>query len=201
MLLSIMENSIEIEDFKKAYLEDPRLEEQEDNLRFKKDNQGIILYNGRIYILTKHRLDTICREYKLPILGGYQGITKIYTRLKEIYNFPGIYNYIKKEVIAKYNIYNKKRNFRYIPYKKLQPLLILDRHQLSISIDFIVKLSILRILGSNDEFDSIFIIVDRKGKTVYFVLYREVMNAEKFISIFYQTVTSRYRIPVEIILD
>ena len=38
MLFAIIENPIEIEDFKKAYLEDPRLEDQEDNLRFKKDD-------------------------------------------------------------------------------------------------------------------------------------------------------------------
>ena len=151
MLLSIMENPIEIEDFKKAYPEDPGLEGQEDDLRFKKDDQGIILYNRRIYIPTKYRLDTTRKEHELPALGGHQGITKTYTRLKKTYNFPGIYNYIKKEVIAKYDIYNKKRNFRYIPYKKLQPLLILDRYQLSISIDFIIKLPILRILGLNNK--------------------------------------------------
>ena len=67
--------------------------------------------------------------------------------------------------------------------------------------DFIVKLPILRIIGLNDEFNSIFVIVDRKGKMAHFVLCREVMNAEEFASIFYRTVTSRYGMPVEIILD
>ena len=38
ILISIIENPIKIEDFKKAYLEDPRLEDQEDDLRFSKDN-------------------------------------------------------------------------------------------------------------------------------------------------------------------
>ena len=69
------------------------------------------------------------------------------------------------------------------------------------SIDFIVKLPILRIIGLNDEFDSIFVIVDRKGKITYFVLYREAINAKEFVSIFYRIVTSRYKIPAEIILD
>ena len=40
-------------------------------------------------------------------------------RLKEIYDFLRIYDYIKKEVIAKYDIYNKKRNFQYTSYRKL----------------------------------------------------------------------------------
>ena len=67
--------------------------------------------------------------------------------------------------------------------------------------DFIIKLPILRILESNDKFDSIFIIINRKGKIIYFVSYREVINAKEFVSLFYKIVISRYRIPVEIILD
>jgi len=62
-------------------------------------------------------------------------------------------------------------------------------------------LPILRIIGLNDKFDSIFVIVDRKGKIVYFVLYREVINAEEFASIFYRIVIKYYGMPVEIILD
>ena len=60
---------------------------------------------------------------------------------------------------------------------------------------------ILRIIGSNDKFDSILVIIDRKGKTIHFVLYREVINAEEFISLFYKIIISRYKILVEIILD
>ena len=38
ILISIMENPIEMEDFKKAYPEDPGLEDWEDDLRFRKDD-------------------------------------------------------------------------------------------------------------------------------------------------------------------
>ena len=69
------------------------------------------------------------------------------------------------------------------------------------SIDFIVKLPILRILGLNDEFDSIFVTVNRKGKIAHFMLYREAINAKEFASIFYRTVITRHRMPAEIILD
>ena len=69
------------------------------------------------------------------------------------------------------------------------------------SIDFIVKLPILRIIGLNNEFDSIFIIVNRKGKIAYFVPYREAINTKEFASIFHRIVTSRHRILAEIILD
>ena len=60
---------------------------------------------------------------------------------------------------------------------------------------------ILRILGSNDEFDNIFVTVDRKGKITYFVPYREVINAEEFVSLFHRIVISRYKILAEIISD
>ena len=56
--------------------------------------------------------------------------------------------------------------------------------------DFIVKLLILRILGSNDEFDSILIILNRKGKIIYFVPYKEVINTKEFVSLFYKIVIS-----------
>ena len=67
--------------------------------------------------------------------------------------------------------------------------------------DFIIKLPILKILGLNDKFNSIFIIVNRKGKIVYFVLYREVINTKEFVSLFYRIVITRHGMPVEIILD
>ena len=54
--------------------------------------------------------------------------------------------------------------------------------------DFIVKLPILRIIGLNDKFNSIFITVDRKGKIVHFMLYREVINAKEFVSLFYRII-------------
>ena len=103
--------------------------------------------------------------------------------------------------MAKCDICNKKRNFRHTPYRKLQPLLIPDRRQSSISIDFIIKLPILRIIGSNDKFNSIFVIVDRKGKITYFRPYREVINTEEFISLFHRIVITQHKIPAEIILD
>ena len=56
------------------------------------------------------------------------------------------------------------------------------------SIDFIIKLPILRILRLNDKFNSIFITVNRKGKMVYFMAYKEVINTKEFISIFYKIV-------------
>ena len=56
--------------------------------------------------------------------------------------------------------------------------------------DFIIKLPILRIIGLNDKFNNIFVIVDRKGKIAYFILYREAINAKEFVSIFHRIVTS-----------
>ena len=55
--------------------------------------------------------------YRL-ITDRYQGITKTYVRLRETYGFPGIHEYIK-QVIAEYDIYNRVKNRRYRPYKKL----------------------------------------------------------------------------------
>ena len=67
-------------------------------------------------------------------------------------------------------------------------MLIPDRRWSSISIDFIIKLPILRIIGSNNKFNSIFVTVDRKGKMAHFMPYKKVINAEEFVSLFYRIV-------------
>ena len=54
--------------------------------------------------------------------------------------------------------------------------------------DFIIKLPILRIIGLNDKFNSIFITVNRKRKIAYFKLYREAINTKEFVSLFYRIV-------------
>ena len=68
-----------------------------------------------------------------------------------------------------------------------------------ISIDFIIKLSISRKLGSNDENDSIFVIIDRLTKRIYFVAYREDINIKEFVFLFLDKILKYYKIPAEII--
>ena len=70
-----------------------------------------------------------------------------------------------------------------------------------ISIDFIVKLPVSKELGLTNRYDSMFVIVDWLSKYTYFILCREDMTVEEFVYLFYRTVTSRYGIPAEIILD
>ena len=54
--------------------------------------------------------------------------------------------------------------------------------------DFIIKLPILKIIGLNDRFNSIFVIVNKKGKIIYFMPYREVINTKEFVSLFHRIV-------------
>ena len=67
--------------------------------------------------------------------------------------------------------------------------------------DFIVKLPISKELGLINKYNSIFVIINWLSKYVYFILCREDITVEEFAYLFYRTVTSRHRIPVEIILD
>ena len=67
--------------------------------------------------------------------------------------------------------------------------------------DFIIKLLISRELGSTNRYNSIFIAVDQLLKYIYFILCREDIIIEEFAYLFYQIITSRYKIPAEIILD
>ena len=46
-----------------------------------------------------------------------------------------------------------------------------------------------------------FIIVNQLSKYIYFILCREDITVEEFAYLFYQIITSRYKILAEIILD
>ena len=61
---------------------------------------------------------------------------------------------------------------------------MLEKRWLSISIDFIIKLPILKKPRSNDENDNILVIIDRLTKKAYFINYREDINVEEFIFFF-----------------
>ena len=67
--------------------------------------------------------------------------------------------------------------------------------------DFIIKLPVSKEPGSTNRYDSMFVVIDRLSKYIYFILCQEDMTAEEFAYLFYRTVTSRHRIPAEIILD
>jgi hypothetical protein len=67
--------------------------------------------------------------------------------------------------------------------------------------DFIVKLPVFKEPGTDQSYDSIFIVTDRLIKYGYFILYRKDMSAEDLAYLFNKHVISQYKVPKRIISD
>ena len=67
--------------------------------------------------------------------------------------------------------------------------------------DFIVKLLKLKDPITEQEYDSIFIIIDKFTKWGYFIAYTEEILAEDVVQVYIKEVFSRYRVLDKIILD
>ena len=67
--------------------------------------------------------------------------------------------------------------------------------------DFIVKLLKLKDPITGQEYDSIFIIIDKFTKWGYFIAYTEEILAEDVVQVYIKEVFSRYRVLDKIILD
>ena len=100
-----------------------------------------------------------------------------------------------------YNLYNRSKSNRYIPYKLLKLNQILEKVQLSITFDFIIKLLLLKELITKTIYDTIQVIIERTIRYKYFVLYKESSNIEELVYIFSKIIIVQYRLLEEIIID
>ena len=67
--------------------------------------------------------------------------------------------------------------------------------------DFIIKLLKLKNLVTGQEYDLIFIIIEKLTKWGYFILYTEEMSVEDIAQVYTKEVFTQYRAPIKIILD
>ena len=67
--------------------------------------------------------------------------------------------------------------------------------------DFITKLPLLKEPLTGIFYDSIIVIVNQLTKFLYYILYREVIDAKELSYVFYRYIVSMHRLPSEILLD
>ena len=76
-----------------------------------------------------------------------------------------------------------------------------DKPWKSISMDFVVKLPKSREDWTENEYDSILVVVCRLTKYVYIILYKEASTVEDLVQVLLKTVFMYYGVPDEIISD
>jgi len=68
-----------------------------------------------------------------------------------------------------------------------------------VAFDHITKLLPLKEPIIEVAYDSIFVVTDRLTKYRYFILYKELSNAEDLVYVFMRTIVSNYGLPIEIV--
>jgi hypothetical protein len=166
---------------------------------FSKTEEGILLFNKRVYVPTGLRKELVSHEHGLPAYG-HQGTRKTLERISRSYYFPGIRKTVK-EVVASCDTCIRNKAARHAPYGQMRSPSTPSQPWKSIALDFVVKLPLSKEQWTGREYDSILVITDRLTKYAYMVPYRESSTAEDLSQVFLRIIIANHGVPDEIISD
>jgi transposase InsO family protein len=166
---------------------------------FSKSSQELLLFQKRVYVPSRIRRELVQEWHELPA-HGHQGIRKTMERVSRHYYFPGIRKMVK-DVVNGCDTCIRNKSTRHAPYGLLKPPLTPDKPWKSISLDFVVKLPLSKDKWTNNEYDSILVVVDRLTKYAYFVPYKEASTADQLAQVLLKTIITNHGVPDEIISD
>ena len=130
----------------------------------------------------------------------HQGIDKMIEWLTQTYYFPHLKKKVE-EVIHKCDICWKSKVKWHKPYGMLKSSLTLAWPWLSITLDFVIKLSQSKKLLTKVIYDFILVITDRLTKYEYFISYKKASSAEKLTYTFLRVIAVNHELLKEIISD
>ena len=162
-------------------------------------NQGLVLFQGKIYVPESQKRAVFEDHHDAPI-AGHRGVSTTCERISKQFYFPRLRKYVQK-AIAGCNVCQKTKHSRHQKYGLLQPLPSPEKPWQSISMDFIVKLPLSKEPMTGSTFDSVLVIVDRFSKYAHFVPYKEATTATNFSYVFSRTVFANHGIPIDIVSD
>lgn len=140
------------------------LNKNEQQLGYEVNQEGILIYRGRIYVPNqKNIIKLFFDEYHNISYARRPGSQKLITALRKEYLCPGM----KKEVLkylAHYTEWQQLKVEHRHPAKLLHPLPIPEQKWETISIDFITGLP-----KSKKKNDSIMVVVDNLSKYSHFI--------------------------------
>ncbi|KAH0672776.1 hypothetical protein KY290_026933 [Solanum tuberosum] len=202
VLASIEVRATFIEEIKAKQFEDDNLEELNKKTMIGKaqkttlDADGALNSKGRICV---PRIDDLIDKLLAESHGSqysiHPGVTKMYRDLKRIYWWLGM-----KKDIAEFVA--KCQNCQQVKYAHRRPAGLLQRMPIPewkwerIAMDFVVGLP--KTLG---KFDSIWVVVDRLTKSVYFIPVRIDYNTEQLAKVYVKKVVRLHGVFLSIISD
>nr|XP_043611643.1 uncharacterized protein LOC122583287 [Erigeron canadensis] len=182
----------------KALQRDPKRERIQGQLQyFTKDSRGLTLRFGRIWIPFSCELkQVLLDEAHKSKYSIHPGATKMYHDLKVEYWWPGMKRDVVKYVEKCLTCAQVKAEHQK-PYGMMQPLEIPKWKWEEITMDFVTKLP----KTPRNQFDTIWVIVDRLTKSALFLPIREASSSEVLAKIYVKEVVARHGVPISIVSD
>lgn len=159
--------------------------------------ESVFQYQSLLYII-----GIICSQlisYYNNLLASHFGIDKTRKQIAKKY----YWSILRRDVeiyIKSSDIYLPLRAICHKLYKDLQSLSVLIYSQKNLSIDFVICLSLL-IDCKIDSYDTIFIIVDRLTKMVYYESVKTTIDVVNLAKVIINIVISYYGLPGSIVSD
>jgi hypothetical protein len=164
--------------------------------KFTKDDQGTIWFKSRICVPEiDHLWQMILKESHDSTYPIHPERTMMYHDLKEKYWWIGL----KRDVaahVAHCDICQRVKVEHQRPVGLLQHLKVPKWRWEEISMDFIVGLPCTR-----DDYDSIWVIVDRLTKVVHFIPVKTTYSGAKLAELYMARIVCLHRVPKKIVSD
>lgn len=163
--------------------------------KYSKDDQGHLLYEGRLYVPDTQDLRLLLTQaHHDHALAGHPGVRKTIQLLRRRYWWPGMQDFVTNFILSCDQCKRAKAT-RHKPYGHLRFLPIPNRPWSSISMDFIEG------LPDSRGFDCILVIVDRLTKMSLFIPTRKTLDTPDLANLFLTHVFSKHGTPSDIVSD
>jgi transposase InsO family protein len=162
---------------------------------FELDNDGLVLYDGLVYIpKDDHLKATILAQHHDHPTAGHFGRRKTTELLSRNYFWPNFTTFIR-DYIRTCDTCQRTKPSRHKPYGPLQPLPIPERPWSSISLDHITD------LPPSNGYDSILVVVCRLTKMAHFIPCLSTDTSEDFAHLFEKNIHRLHGLPKDIVSD
>ena len=162
------------------------------------DVEGVLQYQGLLYVPEIIRSEVISRHHDDP-LAGHFGIDKTRELVGRKYYWPSLRKDVKSYVQG-CDVCLASKTVRHKPYGDLQSLPVPTHRWKDPSMDFVTGLP-LSADWKGDNYDSIFVIVNRLTKMVYYKLVKVIIDAPGLAEVILDVVVCHHGVPDSIVTD
>jgi len=156
-------------------------------------NDGLLFHFGKMYIPTIELRTKILEMHHDSPAAGHPGRQKTFELVSRHYWWPELRAFVNDYVDSCDCLRSKP--VRHAPYGQLNPLPIPENRWTNITMDFIVDLPV------SNNFDSIFVVVDRLTKMAHFIPCCKTDDAPRIASLFITNIFRLHGLPTIIVSD